>query len=114
MVQCCARRRMLEGESALKSKLLLSIVAVSTAFVVPMAAVGQIAPEKPPKDLTGPVYKYEAYVGYGYTSLNQVNLSRSGLQGVSGSVTRYFGALFGLKADGGYYGWNVPATNPGK
>jgi len=24
-------------------------------------------------------YKYEAFVGFGYTSLNQVNLSRSGL-----------------------------------
>ena len=72
----------------MKSKLLLSILAVASALVVPMAAVGQIAPEKPPKDVTGPVYKYEAYVGYGYTSLNQVSLSRSGLQGVSASVTR--------------------------
>src|SRR3569833_1132381 len=107
MVQCCARRRMLEGESALKSKLLLSILAVASAFVLPMAAVGQIAPEKPPKDVTGPVYKYEAYVGYGFTSLNQVNLSRSGLQGVSGAVSRFFGDVFGLLADGGYFGWIV-------
>ena len=98
----------------MKSKLLLLILAMASAFVVPMAAVGQIAPEKPPKDVTGPVFKYEAYVGYGYTSLNQVNLSRSGLQGVSGSVTRYFGDHFGLKADGGYYAWNVTSTNPGK
>jgi hypothetical protein len=97
----------------LKSKLLLSILAVAMAFVVPMAAVGQIAPEKPPKDVTGPVYKYEAYVGYGYTSLNQVNLSRSGLQGVSASVTRYFGDHFGLKGDGGYYAWSVTSKNPG-
>ena len=78
----------------MKSKLLFWIVAVGSAVVVPMAAVGQIAPEKPPKDITGPVYKYEAYVGYGYTSLNQVNLSRSGLQGVSASVARNFGDHF--------------------
>lgn len=103
----------LEGDFALKSKLLLSIVAVVLAFVVPAAAVGQIAPEKPPKDITGPVYKYEAYVGYGYTSLNQVNQSRSGKQGVSASVTRYFGDHFGLKADGGYYPWDVTAKNVG-
>jgi hypothetical protein len=102
-----------EGDCALKSKLLLSILAVASALVVPVAAVSQVAPEKPPKDLTGPVYKYEAYVGYGYTSLNQVNLSRSGLQGVSGSITRYFGDHFGVKADGGYYAWDVTSKNPG-
>jgi hypothetical protein len=102
-----------EGESALKSKLLLSIMAVASAVIVPMAAVGQIAPERPPRDVTGPVYKYEAYVGYGYTSLNQVNQSRSGLQGVSASVTRNFGDHFGLKLDGGHYAWNVTSKNPG-
>lgn len=106
-------RRMSEGESALKSKSLLSIMAVASALILPMAAVGQIAPEKPPKDVTGPVYKYEAYVGYGYTSLNQVNLSRSGLQGVSASVARNFGDHFGIKVDGGHYAWSVTSKNPG-
>ena len=98
----------------MKSSLLFSIVAVASALVVPMASQGQIAPERPPKDLTGPVYKYEAYVGWGYTSLNQVSQSRSGLQGVSASVTRDFNPHLGLKLDGGYYAWNVTATNPGK
>jgi hypothetical protein len=102
-----------EGESALKSKLLLSIMAVAWALILPTAALGQIAPEKPPKDITGPVYKYEAYVGYGYTSLNQVNLSRSGLQGVSASVARNFGDHFGIKVDGGHYAWSVTSKNPG-
>lgn len=97
----------------MKSKLLISLVAAALALVVPTAAVSQIAPEKPPKDVTGPVFKYDAYVGYGYTSLNQVNQSRSGLQGVSASVTRYFGDHFGVKADGGYYAWKVTASNPG-
>jgi hypothetical protein len=93
--------------------LLLSIVAVASAVFAPIAASGQIAPERPPKDVTGPVYKYEAFVGYGYTSLNQVNQSRSGLQGVTGSVTREFGDHFGVKLDGGHYAWSVTATNPG-
>jgi hypothetical protein len=98
----------------LKSKLLLSILAVASAIVVPVSAISQVAPERPPKDLTGPDYKYEVYVGYGYTSLNQVNQSRSGLQGVSGSVMRKFGDHFGLKVDGGHYAWDVTATNAGK
>jgi len=112
-IVCCATHKVSEGESALKSKLLLSIMAVASALILPMAAVGQIAPEKPPKDVTGPVYKYEAYVGYGYTSLNQVNLSRSGLQGVSASLARNFGDHFGIKADGGHYAWSVTSKNPG-
>ena len=98
----------------MKSKLLLSILAVASAIVAPVFAMSQVAPERPPKDLTGPDYKYEVYVGYGYTSLNQVNQSRSGLQGVSGSVTRLFGDHFGLKVDGGHYAWDVTATNAGK
>jgi hypothetical protein len=97
----------------LKSKLLFSILAVVSAIVIPISAVGQVAPEKPPKDLSGPDYKYEVYVGYGYTSLNQVNQSRSGLQGVSGSVMRKFGDHFGVKVDGGHYAWSVTAANTG-
>ena len=97
----------------MKSKLLLSVLAVASAIVIPISAVGQVAPEKPPKDLTGPDYKYEVYVGYGYTSLNQVNQSRSGLQGVTFSVMRGFGDHFGIKGDYGTYRWDVTATNPG-
>jgi len=86
------------------SKLLLLIVAVASAVSVPMAASGQVAPEKPPKDLSGPTYRNEVFVGWGYTSANQVNQSRSGLQGVTGSVKRDFTDHFGVKLDGGYYG----------
>jgi hypothetical protein len=95
----------------LKSKLLLLIVAVASALYVPIAAVGQVAPEKPPKDLSVPTYRNEVYVGWGYTSTNQVNLSRSGLQGVTGSIKRDFTDHFGVKFDNGYYGWDVSATN---
>jgi hypothetical protein len=97
----------------LKSKGFLSILAASSAIVFSFSAAGQVAPERAPKDLTGPNYKYEAYVGYGYTSLNQVNQSRSGLQGVSASVTREFGDHFGVKVDGGHYAWAVTSKNPG-
>ena len=97
----------------MNSKLLLSILAVASAVFAPMAAVGQVAPERPPKDITGPDYKYQAYVGWGYTSLNQVNQSRSGLQGVSASVMRSFGDHFGVKVDGGHYAWSVTSSNPG-
>lgn len=97
----------------MKSKLLFLILAAASAIVVPFSAAGQVAPERPPKDLTGPDYKYEAYVGYGYTSLNQVNQSRSGLQGVTGSVMRRLGDHFGVKVDGGHYQWNVTSANTG-
>ena len=97
----------------MNSKLLLWILAAASAVVVPVSAVSQVAPERPPKDLTGPDYKYEAFVGYGYTSLNQVNQSRSGLQGVDASLTRNFGDHFGIKVAGGHYGWAVTSSNPG-
>jgi hypothetical protein len=93
------------------SKLLLSIVAVASAVCVPMVAAGQVAPEKPPKDNTGPTYRNEAYLGWGYTSLNQVNQSRSGLQGITGSYMRDISDHFGVKLDGGFYDWDVTAKN---
>jgi len=73
---------------------------------MPLAASSQIihsrhaekAPEKPVAS-----HKYEVFVGYGYTSLNQVYQSRYGLQGVNVSVTRDWGRFFGLTADGAYY-----------
>lgn len=95
------------------SKLLVSIVAVASALVVPFAAHGQVAPDRPPKDTTGPDYRNEVFVGWSYTSINQVNLSRSGLQGFNASVGHNFGNHFGLKVDGGHYAWDVTATNPG-
>jgi hypothetical protein len=97
----------------LKSKLLFFVLAAASAIVVPCSASAQVAPERPPKDLSVPEYKYEAFVGFGYTSLNQVNQSRSGLGGITGSVTRKFGDHFGVKGDYGYYTWNITATNPG-
>lgn len=61
---------------------------------------------------TDHAYKYTAFVGLGYTSLNQVNQSNSGLTGVTLSVTRDWGKYFGLTAQGGHYQWTVTASNP--
>jgi hypothetical protein len=85
---------------------LLAILAIIPALFMPLAASSQIihsrhaekAPEKPVAS-----HKYEVFVGYGYTSLNQVYQSRYGLQGVNVSVTRDWGRFFGLTADGAYY-----------
>ena len=82
---------------------------------MPLAASSQIAPErsKHVEQAESP-YKWEAFAGYGYTSLNQVNQSRYGLQGVNLSLTRDWGKYFGLTADGAYYSTPIASGNPGK
>lgn len=98
----------------MKRKMLLSVLAVVPAVLMPFAALGQLAKEKAPAETNEPTYKYEAYVGWGYTSLNQVNQSESGLQGVSASFTRDWGKYFGITAEGGHYAWTVTRANPEK
>jgi hypothetical protein len=104
-----------EESTKLKRKLLLSILAVIPAAFLPLAATCQIAPdyETPSAARAEPSTKYEVFAGYGYTSLNQVNESRHGLQGVNLSVTRDWGQYFGLTADGAYYPSAVGSGNPG-
>lgn len=98
----------------MKSKFLLKILAVIPAALMPLAAQGQIAPEKPARVSNGPTYNYEVYAGWGYTSLNQVNQSRSGLQGFSVSATRDWGRYFGVTLDGSQYAYSVTSQNIGK
>jgi hypothetical protein len=97
----------------LKSKLFVSVLAAVFAPFIFTAASCQVMPERVPKQPTGPVYRNSAFLGWGYTSLNQVNGSRSGLQGVTGSYTREIGDHFGVIADFGHYAWDVTASNPG-
>jgi hypothetical protein len=98
----------------LKRKFLLAFLAVVSATFIPLAATSQIAPDRPAKpEKSGPSYKWEAFAGYGYTSLNQVNQSENGLQGVNLSLTRNWGKYFGLTADGGYYAYTYDRANPG-
>jgi len=104
-----------EENLKLKRKFSVSIVACVAAILFPLAATSQV--ESPSSSSTAekvePTFKWEAAAGYGYTSLNQVNQSRSGLQGVEFSVTRDFGKYFGVVADGAYYKYAIKSGNPG-
>jgi hypothetical protein len=105
-------RQVSEEISTLKRKCFLGILAALVAVLMPIDASCQIAPEKSPSVNTEPEYKYEAFVGFGYTSLNQVSQSNSGLVGVSASVTRDWGKYFGITLDGGHYQWVLTRANP--
>ena len=96
----------------MNSKLFFGILAAAAALLTPFKATCQIAPEKSPSQSTEPEYKYQVFVGVGYTSLNQVSQSNSGLLGVTASVTRDWGKYFGITLDGGHYQWVVTRANP--
>jgi opacity protein-like surface antigen len=83
-----------------------------SAALMPLAATSQVAPARRSHsvDSNTPSYKYSVYGGFAYSSLNQVNLSRSGLFGAEVYVTRNFGKYFGVVADGSYY--RYPYTSP--
>lgn len=98
----------------MKRKLSIAVLAVASALFLPLAATSQIAPDRPAKpESTGPTYKWEAFAGMGYTSLNQISHSENGLIGMNVAVTRNFGKYFGLTADGGYYAFTYNRSNPG-
>ena len=89
----------------MKRMFLFSILAGVSAALLPLAATCQ-ASSSTGSNASEPAehtYKYEVYAGYSYTSLNQVNQSRYGLQGVNLSATRDFGRYFGITAEGDYY-----------
>jgi hypothetical protein len=86
-----------------------TFVLSALAALLSVAAVAQT-------DQPGPApapYKYEAYAGFAYTSLNQVDLSRHGLMGAKVSLTRNWGKYFGLAGTGDYYKWATGSGNPG-
>ncbi|MGC9159517.1 MAG: hypothetical protein ACP5FH_11050 [Terracidiphilus sp.] len=99
----------------MKRKLLLSILAAFSVVLLPLAASSQIVSEyeEASSVRSVPSVKYELFAGYGYTSLNQVEQSRRGLQGINVSVTRDWGKYLGLTADGGYYPSTLGSGNPG-
>jgi hypothetical protein len=94
---------------------LLSILAMVPAALLSLAATGQVAPAHKSANAEGGEnsYKYEAYIGFGYTSINQINGSRYGLEGAELSITRDWGKHFGLIADGAAYKHPLAAGNPG-
>jgi hypothetical protein len=85
------------------------------AALMPLTVSGQVAPSADSSTIDRPEvnYKYAFYAGYAYTSLNQVNQSRYGLQGVNLSVTRDWAKYFGTTAEGAYYRYATGAGNPG-
>ena len=99
----------------LKSSHLFRMAALVAAALMPLAAACQVDLESSTASTTpaAPAYKYVAYIGYGYTSINQVNLSRHGLQGVDVAFTRNFAKHYGLTAEGAYYKLPMGALNPG-
>ncbi len=98
----------------MKRKWLISVLAVIPAALMPLAATSQVAPDRGSRpERTEPVYKYEVYAGFAYTSLNQVNQSRFGLIGANIAVTRDWGRYFGVTADGAFYSQSLSNGNPG-
>jgi opacity protein-like surface antigen len=99
----------------LKRTILFSILVAAISALVPLTATAQAAPasESASAERAEPSYKYQAYAGYGYTSINQVDQSRNGLQGVTLSLTREMAKYFSLTAQGGYYKYPYDTTNPG-
>jgi len=83
-----------------------------SAALMPLAATSQVSPARRSHSVDSgtPSYKYSVYGGLGFSALNQVNLSRSGLLGADVYVTRNFGKYFGVVADGSYY--RFPYTSP--
>ena len=100
---------------------LRTLLAAIPAVFLPLSALSQAAPSEgqAPNGQAAPSFRYEAYAGFGYSSLNQVNQSRYGLMGVDLALTRDWGKYFGLTAMGNYYkppvshGGAGVAGNPG-
>ncbi len=97
----------------LKRTLLFLLLAVLSVAFMPESAVAQVNPDSAQAPQQAPTYKYEAYAGLAYTSLNQVNLSRYGLLGGKASLTRDFGKYFGLMGTGDYYRVAISNRTPG-
>jgi hypothetical protein len=94
-------------------KWLVLTLALVPAAMMPLAAAGQVAPDRPSRPEADLTYKYLFYAGASYTSLNQVNQSRYGLIGGDLAVSREFGRFFAITADGSFYSTSVGSGNPG-
>jgi len=86
----------------------LSLVATLAA----LPAGAQVNPEAGPGAGPAPL-RFDAYGGFAYTSLNQVNTSRYGLIGGKGMVTRDWGRYFGLMGAVDYYRPPIKSTPAG-
>lgn len=91
------------------------MAALVAAALMPLAAACQVDQESGSASTApaAPSYKNVAYIGYGYTSINQVNQSRHGLQGLDLAFTRDLSKHFGLTAEAAYYKVALGGLNPG-
>ncbi len=92
------------------------LMAAVGAGLAPLAAAGQTNPQPASGPQQARTYKYEAYAGFAYTSLNQVNQSRYGLYGGKVMLMRDWGKYFGLMGTVDYYKPPISGrtpTNPG-
>lgn len=94
---------------------MFTILAAVAAMLMPLAAAAQVTAEPgstpPPPPKLAP--RYNVFVGYSYSSLNQVNQSRYGLQGIQVSFARNWGRYFALVALADHYKWATSKGNPG-
>jgi hypothetical protein len=91
---------------------MLAVISAA-AFSIPASGQVEATIKKAAAD-TDVDYKWEANVGFAYTSLNNVTRSRYGIVGIKAGVTRDFGRYYGLTAEGSYYRYALfsSAGNP--
>lgn len=97
----------------MKRTFLFLILNVAAALAA-LPAGAQVNPEAAP--VAGPPkapLRFDAYVGFAYTSLNQVDTSRYGLIGGKAMLTRDWGKYFGLMGTADYYHPAVKSAGPG-
>jgi hypothetical protein len=99
----------------LKRSFLFTIVAGALAGLLAPTTRAQVSstPENPPPAAASPL-RYEVTAGYGYSTINQLNQSRYGLQGIEASAARYWGKHFAVVVLGDQYKWATSPGNPGK
>jgi len=99
----------------LKRTFLLTTLAATLAGLLAPAARAQVTsePQNAPPPAAAPSLRYEVTAGFGFSTLNQVNQSRYGLQGVEVSAARYWGKYFAIVAIGDEYKWATSKGNPG-
>lgn len=95
----------------MKRKWLFSLFAAVAACAA-VAASAQVS-ETPSPSKGSAQDKYSVFVGFGYTSLNQVNQSRYGLIGAEAAASRNWGRFFAITVDGGFYPTSYSKGNPG-
>lgn len=93
---------------------LTAVAAILASLPIP-AARAQVTsePQNAPPPAAAQALRYEVTVGYAYSTINQLNQSRYGLQGIEASAARYWGRYFAVVVLGDTYKWATSQGNPG-